>query len=338
MTENKNIDSFNSAAEVLCTEIGSVVSLLPDNIKASVHEIRIRSDKPVALSDGSTTMFVSNNGRILYSMSENVFKASQKNIADTFRSICNYSVYSYRNEIKNGYITIRGGHRVGLCGTAVIKDGEISSINDISSLNIRIARQIFGVSESLISRLYPFEGGILIAGAPSTGKTTMLRDLAYRLSMGMGCRIMRTALIDERGELSGMYCGTAYNDIGLCDVLNGYPKGEGIMQAIRALSPQVIICDEVGTNEDVVSIAQGFNAGALIISTIHARSYDELMRRTQTEKLLETGAFRTVVILESSDRPCKISQIITQAQMSPTSKAAGISQNFSRENNTLLKP
>ena len=310
MTESRNTDSFNSAAEVLCPEISNVLSLLPDSIKSSVHEIRIRADKPVALSDGSTTMFMSDKGRILYSMSDNAFTASQRNIADTFRSICNYSVYSYRNEIRNGYITIRGGHRVGLCGTAVIKDNEVSAINDISSLNIRIARQIFGVSEDIIKQLYPFEGGILIVGAPSSGKTTILKDLAYRLSLGIGCRIMRTSLIDERGELSGTYCGIACNNVGLCDVMNGYPKGEGIMQAIRALSPQVIICDEVGTDEDVTSIAQGFNAGAIIISTIHSSSYDELMHRTQTEKLLQTGAFSTIIILESSDHPCKISQII----------------------------
>ncbi len=311
MTENKNIDSFNSATDIMCQELNNVVSLIPDSVKASAHEIRLRAGKPLTVSDGTTTMFITDKGRILYSLSENSFRVSQKNITDTFKGICSYSVYSHQNEIINGYITVRGGHRVGLCGTATVREGKIASINDISSLNIRIARQVFGVAEEIISRLYPFEGGILIAGVPSSGKTTMLKDLAYRLSLGIGCRIMRTSLIDERGELAGTYNGTACNNIGLCDVLNGYPKGIGIMQAVRALSPQVIICDEVGTDEDVNSITQGFNAGAIIISSIHASSYDELMRRSQTKKLIETGAFRTVIILESSDRPCKISQVIT---------------------------
>lgn len=311
MTELRNTDSFNSATAILSSEIKDILSLLPDSIKSTAHEIRLRAEKPLALSDGSTTMFVTDKGRILYSMSENAFKVSRRSIDETFKAICNYSVYSYSNEIKNGYITVRGGHRVGLCGTAVLKDGKVSAINDISSLNIRIARQIFGVSEDIIHRLYPFDGGILIVGTPSSGKTTILKDLAYRLSLGIGCRIMRTVLIDERGELSGTYGGIACNDIGLCDVLNGYPKGEGIIQAIRALSPQIIICDEVGTDEDVISIAQGFNAGATIIATIHASSYEELMHRTQSAKLLQTGAFSTVIILSSSDHPCKISQVIS---------------------------
>lgn len=306
-----SIKSFNSATEVLCGEVGTVLSLLPESIKSTVHEIRLRSEKPLALSDGTTTMFVSEKGRILYSLSDKAFTVTQRNISDIFKSICNYSVYSHQNEIKNGYITIRGGHRIGLCGTAVIKDGHISAVNDISSLNIRIARQIFGVSKGIIEQHCPFDGGILIAGAPSSGKTTLLRDLAYRLSLGIDCRIMRTAVIDERGELSGTFGGIACNNLGLSDILNGYPKGEGIMQAVRALSPQVIICDEVGTDEDVNAVAQGFNAGAVIISTIHAPSYSELMMRSQTKKLLNTGAFHTVLMLESADRPCKISQTVT---------------------------
>lgn len=306
-----SIKSFNSAAEILCGEVGTVLSLLPESVKSTVQEIRMRTGKPLALSDGTTTMFVSEKGQILYSISDKVFKVSQRNISDTFKIICSYSVYSHQNEIKNGYITIRGGHRVGLCGTAVLKDGQVSAVNDISSLNVRIARQIYGVSESIIQRLCPLEGGILIAGTASSGKTTILRDLAYRLSLGIGCRIMRTAVIDERGELSGTFSGIAYNDLGLCDILNGYPKGEGIMQSIRALSPQAIICDEVGTDEDVKAVSQGFNAGAVIIATIHAPSYTELMKRSQTEKLLSTGAFKTIIILESADRPCRVSQIIT---------------------------
>lgn len=311
MTELKSIDSFNSAIAVLPSEIKEKLTLLPESTKSNIQEIRLRAEKPLALSDGTTTMFISNKGQILYSISDKAYNVSQKAINDIFKAICNYSVYSYDNEIKNGYITIRGGHRIGLCGTAVIKDEKISAVNDISSLNIRIARQIFGVSEDIIHRLYPFDGGILIVGTPSSGKTTILKDLAYRLSLGIGCRIMRTVLIDERGELSGTYNGIAHNNIGLCDVLNGYPKGDGIIQAVRSLSPQVIICDEVGTDDDVTAISQGFNAGAIIIATIHASSYDELMHRTQSVKLLQTGAFRTIIILESSDRPCKISQVIT---------------------------
>ena len=302
--------AFDSAAEILSEDIGAVLKNIPDSKKGTVQEIRIRVNKPLALSDGATTVFTDADGKIMYTMGEKAFRVSQRGIYDTFRRICDYSVYSRQDEIKNGYITVKGGHRVGLCGTAVLTDGKISALNDISSMNVRIARQIFGVSEEIINHLYPFEGGILIAGMPSSGKTTLLRDLARSLSLGIGCHVTRTAVIDERGELSGTYSGVSYNDMGLSDVLNGYPKGEGIIHAIRAMSPQVIICDELGTDEDCRLVSQGFNAGAVIIASIHAGNYEELMRRKQAVSLIETGAFKNIVMLESSNRPCKIAKVI----------------------------
>ncbi len=305
-----NNSSFESAACILCDEIRSAVLSVPDSKKNSVQEIRLRTGKPIALTDGTTTMFLDKNGRILYSLSENALKITQRQLYDTFRRLCSYSVYSFQDEIRNGFITIKGGHRVGLCGTAVTSDGTVSAVNDISSLNIRISREIKGVSEELLRLTYPFKGGILIAGAPSSGKTTLLRDLACNLSLGRGCKIMRTAVIDERGELSGTYNGNPYNDLGLCDVLNGYPKGEGIIQAIRSLSPQIIICDELGADEDIRLVSQGLNAGVTVISTIHASDREELFRRRQARELIRTGAFANAVILDGSDRPCRIKEVI----------------------------
>ena len=310
LLEMADTKAFDSAVEILSEDIRTVLKNIPDSKKSTIQEIRIRVNKPLALSDGATTIFTDIDGKIMYTMGEKAFRVSQRGIYDTFRRICDYSVYSRQDEIKNGYITVKGGHRVGLCGTAVLTEGKISALNDISSMNVRIARQVFGVSEEIINHLYPFERGILIAGMPSSGKTTLLRDLARSLSLGIGCHITRTAVIDERGELSGTYSGTAYNDMGLCDILNGYPKGEGIIHAIRAMSPQVIICDELGTNEDCKLVSQGFNAGAVVIASIHAGNYEELMRRKQAVELLETGAFGSIVILESSNRPCKIAKFV----------------------------
>ena len=278
--------AFDSAVEILSEDIRAVLKNIPDSKKSTIQEIRIRVNKPLALSDGATTIFTDIDGKIMYTMGEKAFRVSQRGIYDTFRRICDYSVYSRQDEIKNGYITVKGGHRVGLCGTAVLTDGKISALNDISSMNIRIARQVFGVSEEIINHLYPFESGILIAGMPSSGKTTLLRDLARSLSLGIGCHVTRT------------------------DILNGYPKGDGIIHAIRAMSPQVIICDELGTDEDCRLVSQGFNAGAVIIASIHAGNYEELMRRKQAVSLIETGAFKNIVILESSNRPCKIAKVI----------------------------
>lgn len=299
-------DSYCSAVQVLCEELRQAAMLIPESRRSTIQEIRLRAGKPLCFTDGTTTLFTDSSGRMLYSMSDNALTVTQRQLGDTFRRLCSYSVYSCQNELKNGYITIKGGHRAGVCGTAVLENGCLNTVTDISSINLRIARQVPGAAREIISRLYPFSGGVLIAGVPSSGKTTILRDLARSLSLGIGCRIMRTSVIDERGELSGTYSGRAYNDLGLCDVFNGYPKGEGILQALRAMSPQVIICDELGSEEDCLLAEQGFNAGAVMIATIHASSYQELLRRRQARRLIDTGAFRTVVILGSADRPCEI--------------------------------
>lgn len=300
---------FDEASRALSDRLYKTVYKLPNELKADVQEIRIRAEKPLVLSMGRKTMFVDKAFELSESM-ENAVTASFEDIVASFQNVCCYSVYSHQNEIKNGFVTMGSGHRVGLCGTAVISHGEISSVRDISSLNIRIAREIPDAAEELLQRVGSVEGGLLIVGMPCSGKTTILRDLARRISLGIGCRIMRTSVVDERSELSGTYAGIARNDLGLSDILNGYSKHEGIMQALRTLSPEAIICDEIGASADMRAIEQGINAGVSIVATIHAGNYRELLSRSQGKALINSGAFRTVVILESRENAGKISELI----------------------------
>ncbi len=293
---------------MLCNELSQTLLKISDSKKSMIQEIRLRCSKPIALTSGKETFFVCRDGSIIYSPGTRAVKCLKHHIFDSFRSLCGYSVYSRQSEITDGYITASNGSRIGVCGTANIKNNEIISVTDITSMNIRIPRQITGVSNELFVKLFPINGGILIAGAPTTGKTTLLRDIAVNVSTGNGCRIMRTAVIDERGELSGGNKGKI--DLGLSDIFTGYPKSVGIMQSIRSFSPQLIICDEVGTDKDAEAIMKGANAGAYIIATIHAGSVDELVRRPQTKKLISTGAFKSIVMLDSSDKPGKIKEII----------------------------
>ena len=175
-------------------------------------------------------------------------------------------------------MTIRGGHRAGICGTAVYKDHALTNIRDVSSVNIRVARQVDGAADQLLKNLGTNFKGLLLCGAPACGKTTVLRDLARQLTDNSQKKV---CVIDERGELAGTYAGVCQNNLGQSDILNGYTKGEGIMQALRCLSPDVIICDEAGGREDVQAIAQGVNAGVSIVASIHAATPQELLARSQ---------------------------------------------------------
>lgn len=220
---------------------------------------------------------------------------SAEEIADCFAEICRYSVYSYEEEISRGFITLDGGHRVGLCGTAVTKNGKITSIKDISGLNIRIAHQVYGCADELYERV--FSSGLhslLLAGKPLSGKTTVLRDLARRLG-----ERFRVVLIDSRGELSASVRGTPSFDIGLnTDALCGCEKSEGIMLSIRSLNPEVIICDEIGNDE--AAVEQAMFCGVKIIASAHADSTDQLKKRPSTRCLMPL--FERVAVLGERGR------------------------------------
>lgn len=206
---------------------------------------------------------------------------SEKDIADCFAELCRYSVHSFSREIAEGFITLDGGHRVGLCGTAVMSGGAVVSVKDISSLNIRIAREVRGCAEELYGRF--FAGGLcslLLAGRPMSGKTTLLRDLSRMLG-----EKYRVALIDSRNEISASVRGLPTLDVGEnTDVLCGYTKPAGIMTALRSLSPDVIICDEIGDDYDAVE--QCLFCGVKVIAAAHAGSLSELSRRRGTDRLL----------------------------------------------------
>lgn len=208
-------------------------------------------------------------------------KFSAKEIADCFAEVCRYSVYSFEEEISHGFITLDGGHRVGICGTAVTSRGGITSFRDISGLNIRIAHQIFGCADELYERAFSDEPrSLLLAGKPLCGKTTVLRDLARLLGASH-----RVVLIDSRSELSASVRGTPAFDIGLnTDALCGCEKSEGIMLAIRSLSPDIVICDEIG--DDQFAVEQAMFCGVKVIASAHAGSIAELKKRTATRGLL----------------------------------------------------
>lgn len=217
---------------------------------------------------------------------------SRHDIEECFLELCKHSVHSYHNEIVQGYITLDGGCRAGFCGSAVIRDGRIETVRDISSINLRIAHEKRGCANALYSAV--FGGGLrslLLAGAPMSGKTTLLRDLSRLLG-----ERHRVALIDSRSELAAVSGGVPTLDIGEnTDVLDCYPRMEGMQLALRTLSPEVMICDEIGG--DFEAVEQCISCGVRLIATVHAGSAEELSRRAETARLLRL--FDSVAVLGS---------------------------------------
>jgi stage III sporulation protein AA len=302
---------FDAAAEGVCARIGKHLHALPADVRAQAQEIRLRVNRPVAIGCPGEIYFLRPGGGLTFLGGPECVCAGKDDMDETFRILCGNSVYSHEMELRNGYVTLRGGHRAGVCGTAVFQNGEVSGLRDVSSINIRIAREVPGCADVLLSRLGDtLNGGLLLAGPPSSGKTTILRDIARQLASGTGRKIAKAAVVDERGEIAGTCRGVPQNDVGLCcDVLDGCPKAQGILTAVRTLSPQYVVCDEIGTEEEVRAVEQSLNAGVCVIASIHAGSMAELKRRRQAMALLRTGAFETVAMLRGSVKPGEVAEI-----------------------------
>lgn len=279
------MNSLNQILSRLPREIGKSIEALPQQIQNTIEEIRIQIHQPVRVRGG---------------LKEFVLEPVISH--DTFDTILStlldYSIYAYEEEIAKGYITIEGGHRVGLCGRAVMENNKIRLLKDISSLNIRCSKEILGVSDKIISEIRTEIGSIhntVIVSPPKCGKTTLLRDLVRSLSSS-GYRI---GVCDERSEIAGMYQGTPSYDLGpRTDVLDGCPKAEGMLMLIRSMSPDILVTDEIGNPEDIKALEAAIYAGVTIITTIHGKDdYD--LEASNLYPLIQNGIFRRIIYLSN---------------------------------------
>ena len=301
------------AAGYLSRRVYTVIKDIDKSFLEKTNEIRLRCEKPLSFISFDGIFYLTGSGRITSVPSGELFTVTQNDIKESFSRICEYSVYSYAKDIQSGFITVGGGSRAGLYGTAVYEKEKLTALKNIGGINLRIARQIKGCADEMI-KLTQSDGlnSVLLCGAPSTGKTTMLRDFARQVS---DLLMKKTAVIDERGELAAVSKGFAGSDVGInTDILDGYIKSDGIMQAVRTLSPQMIICDEIGSIEDYRAIEAGVNSGVKFAAAVHAGSAEELSNKKNVMKLIRIGAFSKIVFLKSGC-PCRIDKVIDAAEL-----------------------
>lgn len=304
--EHKDIGIYEKVLEYISLELSNTLSKIPAIYKASTEEIRLRSGAPLNIYCMNKDYFVTREGMITNDKEKGVI-VERSDIIKTFQLISNYSVYAFEEEIRNGFITLKGGHRVGIAGKVLYSANGIDKIKNISSLNIRIAREKIGISDKLIRFIIDYPNSIhntLIVSPPQCGKTTILRDLIRNLSSGIGLlqgKGFKVGVIDERSEISGMYNGVPQHNIGpRTDVLDGCNKKDGTMMLLRAMSPEVIAMDEIGSIQDVEAIHEIIKAGVKIVATVHGSSVEDLLSRRSLNILVNDKIFKRYVFLDNS--------------------------------------
>ncbi|MFY9371073.1 MAG: stage III sporulation protein AA [bacterium] len=288
----------------LAPPVRDILARLSPEAWSQLEEIRLRQNRPlmVNLSWGDT--FVDPGGRPIPSAA-GAYLVTAEDMKRTLELMSNCSIYSLEEELRQGFITLPGGHRVGLAGKAVLEGGRIRTLKYITGLNLRIARELPGVADKVMPYVInQREGNLyhtLIVSPPRGGKTTLLRDMVRQISWGipsLGLPGRRVGLVDERSEIAGSYTGVPQKDLGpRTDILDGCPKAEGMMMLIRSMSPQVIATDELGREEDVFALEEALHAGVKLLTTVHGHNLADLRQRPILARILGRKIFERIVFL-----------------------------------------
>jgi stage III sporulation protein AA len=304
----------------------------PERLKC-IEEIRLRANKPLMLQECLNDYFLDTNGNFtsVVSSGGNLAVVSREDIVKSLELMSQNSVYAYQDEINSGYMTLKGGHRVGVCGRVVMEGASIKNIKDISGLNIRIARQVHGCSAKIIRHILKNDRDIyntLILSPPQCGKTTMLRDIALILSDGSAepeFRGVKVGIVDERSEIAACHKGVPQFQVGVrTDIIDGCAKSLGMLMMIRSMSPHVIITDEIGNRGDMDAVINVLNAGVKIITSAHGYDISELRTRREVLEMLDAKVFDRYIVLSGRRGPGTIEEIVDGKTMRRISGGDGV--------------
>lgn len=294
--DKERIRRYEQAAEFLPPRLRRLAMELPDERKSRVEELRLRARQPMTVLTGEGELSVAAARREAIVTSED--------LEQMVSGVTEYSRYASVETLCRGYLTVRGGFRLGVCGTAVMREGTVCNIKDVSALALRIVHERIGLAADVATMLFDEAGrfqSTLIFSPPGGGKTTLLRDLIRCLSLGGAeRRALRVAVIDERSEIAASYQGCAQTELGNhTDVLDGCPKAIGIPMVLRAMSPQVIAVDEIVSEADVAAMCAAANCGIGLLATIHAGGVEELSRKPLWRAVMAAGVFFRAIVIEN---------------------------------------
>lgn len=288
-----------------------------------IQEIRLRAERPVLLVKGNEECFLSLSGKPVTAADQAV-SVTASQIREAVEYMGSYSLYAFEEEVRRGFLTLQGGHRVGLTGQAVLENrpgsgyGQIKTLKYISFLNVRIAHEKKGCASKLLPLLQD-SGKIqstLFISPPRCGKTTILRDLIRIVSNGgPSFPGMTVGVVDERSELGACCQGIPQNDLGMrTDVLDCCPKAEGMMMLIKTMAPQVVAVDEIGSEEDFRAVEYARNCGCRLLATVHGASIEDLKEKPILKRLVEEKTFSRYVVLGSRPLPGTILEVYDREQ------------------------